>query len=156
MQARIDNPAVQIPGMLPAMLEVGKTIHAAAKAAGVPQGLLHLIYLRASQINGCGVCVDMHWRDAAKAGESDERIHGVAAFREMPYFTDAERAAFALVEAETRIADKGDAVPDDIWKAAEQHYNTQALTVLVAATAFINTWNRLNATTRQVAGSWKR
>jgi AhpD family alkylhydroperoxidase len=156
MQARIDNPAITIPGMLPAMLELGKLIKSAAKSAGVAEGLLHLIYLRASQINGCGLCVDMHWRDAVKAGESDERVHGVAAFREMPFFTDAERAALALVEAETRIADKGDAVPDPIWKEAEKHYSPEALAVLVAATAMINTWNRLNATTRQPAGVWRR
>lgn len=156
MQARIDSPAMTIPGFLDAALKLGGTIKAAAKTAGVPEGLLHLIYLRASQINGCGLCVDMHWRDAAKAGESDERIHGVAAFREMPFFNDAERAALAVIEAETRLADKGDAVPDAIWKEAEKHWSAQALGVIVAAGAMINTWNRLNATIRQPAGAWKR
>jgi AhpD family alkylhydroperoxidase len=141
--------------MLPAMLEIGKTIKFAAKSAGVSEGLVHLIFLRASQINGCGLCVDMHWRDAVKAGESDERVHGVAAFREMPYFNDAERAALALTEAETRIADKGD-VPDAIWKEAEKHYSAAALAVIVAAAAMINTWNRLNVTTRQPAGAWRK
>jgi AhpD family alkylhydroperoxidase len=156
MEARIESPARTIPGMFPAMLEVGKSIKDAARSAGLAEGLLHLIYLRASQINGCGLCVDMHWRDAVKAGESDERVHGVAAFREMPWFTEAERAALALVEAATRIADKGDAVPDEVWKKAEAHHSPQALGVLVAATALINAWNRLNAPIRQPAGAWKR
>ena len=155
MQARIDNPAMTIPGLLPLMLETGKTIKAAAKTAGIAEGFLHLIFLRASQINGCGVCVDMHWRDADNAGESDERIHGVAAFREMPWFNDAERAALSLIEAETRIADK-DGVPDEIWKEAEKHYSAEALGVLVTVGAMINMWNRLNATTRQPAGAWRR
>jgi AhpD family alkylhydroperoxidase len=156
MQARIDSPAVTIPGLYPAMMELSKSIKAAAKQAGVAEGLLHLIFLRASQINGCGLCVDMHWRDAVKAGESDERVHGVAAFREMPFFTDAERSALALVESTTRIADKGDAVPDAIWDEASQHWSPAALGVLVAATALINTWNRFNAPTRQPAGAWRR
>jgi AhpD family alkylhydroperoxidase len=156
MSARIESPVRTIPGFYEAALKLMGTINAAAKAAGVTDGLLHLIYLRASQINGCGLCVDMHWRDAAKAGESDERVHGVAAFREMPWFNDAERAALALVEAETRIADKGDAVPDAIWKEAERHWSAEALAVLVAATAMINTWNRMSATTRQTAGAYRR
>lgn len=156
MQARIDNPAMTIPGIYPAMMELSKSIKAVAKSAAVPEGLLHLVFLRASQINGCGLCVDMHWRDAAKAGESDERIHGVAAFREMRCFTEAEKAALALVEAETRIADKGDAVPDAIWDAAASHWSAPALGVLVAATALINTWNRFNATIRQPADAWRR
>lgn len=156
MQARIESPATTIPGFLDAALKLGSTVKAAAKAAGVPEGLLHLIYLRASQINGCGFCVDMHWRDAAKAGESEERIHGVAGFREMPFFTDAERAALALAESATRLADRADAVPDAVWNEAAAHWSREALGVLVAAAGMINFWNRLNVTIRQPAGAWKR
>lgn len=156
MSARIESPVRTIPGFYDAALKLVGTVNAAAKAANVPDGLLHLIYLRASQINGCGLCVDMHWRDAAKAGESDERIHGAAAFREMPWFTDAERAALALIEAQARLADKSDAVNDDVWNAAAKHWSTEALSVIIAAGAMINLWNRFSATIRQPAGAYRR
>jgi AhpD family alkylhydroperoxidase len=111
--------------------------------------------LRASQINGCGVCVDMHARELKKAGVTDERIFAVGAWRDTPYFSDAERAALALAEAATRLSDKADPVPDDIWNEATRHYDEPALGALVVQIALINFWNRLNATTRQIAGQWK-
>ncbi len=110
------------------------------------------MHLRASQINGCSVCVDMHARELKKAGETDERLFAVAAWRDAPYFTDAERAALALTEAVTRLSDRADPVPDEIWDEAARHYDEPALAALVLAIATINVWNRLNVTTRQVAG----
>jgi alkylhydroperoxidase family enzyme len=96
----------------------------------------------------------MHSRELKDAGEPDERIFTVAAWREAPYFTDAERAALALVEAATRLADRSDPVPDEIWDEAARHYDEPALGALVISIAAINAWNRINATTRQVTGHW--
>ena len=125
-----------------------------ATKAGIPHRTLDLVHLRASQINGCGVCVDMHAKDLKRAGEADERIFAVAAWREAPYYTDAERAALALAECVTRLADRPDAVPDDVWDAAAANYDEAALAALVVDIAAINAWNRLNAATRQIAGAW--
>ncbi len=113
-----------------------------------------MVHLRASQINGCSVCVDIHSRELEHAGESSERIHTVAAWRETPYFSDAERAALALTEAATRLADRPDPVPDEVWDEAARHYNEPQLAALVVAIAAINAFNRLNATTRQISGEW--
>ena len=121
---------------------------------GVPHVTRKLVHLRASQINGCSVCVDMHARELKKAGETDERIFAVAAWRETPYFTDAERAALALTEAVTRLSDRPDPVPDEVWDEAARHYDEPALAALIIPIALINVWNRLNAATRQVAGQW--
>ena len=111
--------------------------------------------LRASQINGCSTCVDGHARIAKKAGETDERLFAVAAWRDAPYFSDAERAALALTEALTRVCDRPDPVPDDIWAEAARTYEQPQLAALVLAIAQINVWNRLNIATRQPAGAWK-
>jgi AhpD family alkylhydroperoxidase len=154
MQARMTNPAMIVPDAMPALLALGKALGRSAKASGVPEGTLNLVYLRASQINGCSVCVDMHARDAKKAGDTDQRLFAVAAWREAPYFTEAERAALALAEAVTRLSDRADAVPDDVWDDAAKHYDEQALATVVMAIATVNIWNRLNASTRQVAGEW--
>jgi alkylhydroperoxidase family enzyme len=99
------------------------------------------------------VCVEMHAQDLKKGGETDQRLFAVAAWREAPYFTDAERAALALTEAATRLSDRADPVPDEIWDEAARHYDERALSALIIAIANINVWNRLNVTTRQVAGS---
>jgi AhpD family alkylhydroperoxidase len=112
------------------------------------------VHLRASQINGCSVCVDMGAKQAQKAGETDERLFAVAAWRETPYFTDAERAALALTEAATRLSDRPDAVPDDVWNEAASHYDEQGLAAITLMIATTNLFNRLNATTRQIAGAW--
>ncbi len=151
MQPRMNNPAVMIPEAMQALNSLANV----TRKGGVPALTLELVNLRASQINGCSVCVDAHPRVAKKAGETDERLFAVAAWRDAPYFTDAERAALALTEALTRISDRADPVPDDIWNEAARHYEETALATLVLAIANINVWNRLNAATRQVAGVWK-
>jgi AhpD family alkylhydroperoxidase len=142
------NPALIVPDALQAILALGKS----AEKGGVSLQTFELIRLRASQINGCSVCVEMHARDLKKAGETDERLFAVAAWREAPYFTDAERAALALTEAATRLSDRADPVPDEIWAEAARHYDEQALAALIINIALINLWNRINVTIRQVAG----
>jgi AhpD family alkylhydroperoxidase len=150
MQPRIDNPAQSVPGALAALQRLAKAI----KQSGLPETTLQLVELRASQINGCGVCVDIHTRELRHAGESDQRIFTVAAWREAPYFTDAERAALALTEAATRLADRPEAVSDEVWDDAARHYEEPQLAALVLAIAGINAWNRINATTKQIGGDW--
>ena len=150
MQARMKNPVMIFPEALQAMLALAKS----TGKGDVPTRTLDLVYLRASQINGCGVCVDMHANDLKKTGETDERLFAVAAWREAPCFTNAERAALALAEAATRLSDQADPVPDEIWDEAIQHYDEQALAALIISIALINFWNRLNVTTRQVAQEW--
>jgi AhpD family alkylhydroperoxidase len=138
-----------VPEAMQAMLALGK----AAKIAGVPAQTAFLVHLRASQINGCSLCVDMHSRELKQAGSADERIFTVAAWREAPFFTDAERAALALTEAATRLSDQADPVPDSIWNEACRHYDERALASLLLEIAQINVWNRLNFPVRQPAGS---
>ena len=150
MQARIKNPALIVPGALEAFQKLG----ASATSAGIPKTTLSLVELRASQINGCSVCVDIHSRELEHAGESSERIHTVAVWRETPYFSDAERAALALTEAATRLADRSDPVSDEIWDEAARHYSELQLAALVIAIATINAYNRVNAITRQISGQW--
>jgi AhpD family alkylhydroperoxidase len=152
MQARMKNPAMIVPDALQALMALGKSV----EKGGAPLRTLELIRLRASQINGCSLCVDMHARDLKKAGETDERLFAVAAWREAPYFTDAERAALALTEAATRLGDRADPAPDKIWAEAVRHYDEQAIAALVVNIALINFWNRVNVATRQVAGSVPR
>lgn len=149
MQARIDHPAMTVPGAMQALLALAKS----TEGGGLPSRTRYLVDLRASQINGCSFCVDMHARDAKTAGETDERLFAVAAWREAPYFTAAERAALALTEAATRLSDRADPVPNEIWDEAARHYDEPALGALIIAIASINAWNRLNVTIRQVAGS---
>jgi AhpD family alkylhydroperoxidase len=148
LQPRIDNPAFAVPGAMDALQALGKAVH----RAGVPARTLELMHLRASQINGCGVCVVHHPRIAKRLGETDDRLFAVAAWREAPYFDEAERAALALTEAVTRVADRADPVPDEVWDEAARHYDQAQLAALVMAVASVNLWNRLNVTTKQVAG----
>src|SRR5919199_3204223 len=145
MTARMTNPAFAVPGAMDALNAVAKSISRAR--VPVPRELLHL---RASQINGCSVCVDMHARAARQAGESEDRVFAVGAWRETPYFSDAERAALALTEALTRLADQADPVPDAIWDAAAEHFDEEQLAALVIDIGTVNLWNRLNVATRQV------
>jgi AhpD family alkylhydroperoxidase len=147
MTSRMTSPAFAVPGAMDALNAVSKAI----SRARVPISR-ELLHLRASQINGCSVCVDMHAKAARRAGESEERLFAVAAWRETPYFTDAERAALALTEALTRIADRPEPVPDAIWDAAAEHFDETQLGALVLDIATANLWNRLNIATRQVAG----
>jgi AhpD family alkylhydroperoxidase len=150
MHARIDNPALTVPGALTALQGVASAI----RQAGIPDTTLYLVELRASQINGCSICVDIHSRELKLAGERDERIFSVGAWREAPYYSDQERAALALTEAATRLADRPDAVSDQLWDEVAEHYDDQQLAGLVLAIASINAWNRLNAITRQISGEW--
>lgn len=150
MQPRMTNPAMTLPGAMEALMTLGKSM----AQCGVPKATLELMNMRASQINGCSVCLDMHSRTLKKVGEKDERLFALAAWREAPYYSDAERAALALTEAATRLNDRADPVPDEIWKEAARHYDETALGALVMAIGLINLWNRLNAATRQVGGEW--
>src|SRR5437899_8379461 len=150
MNARMDNPAMIIPGAFDALLALGK----AGARGGLPQKTILLVLLRASQINGCSVCAHMHARDAKKAGETDERLSTVATWCDSPYFSDAERAALVLTEAATRLSDRADPVPDDVFDEAARHYEEPALAALILNIALINAFNRINVTTRQVAGEW--
>src|SRR3954454_10391478 len=122
MTARMPNPAFAVDGAMDALTALGASI--ARARVPVPRELVHL---RASQINGCSVCVDMHAKAARASGESEERVWAVGAWRETPYFTDAERAALALTEAMTRLPDRADQVPDAIWDAAAEQFDETQL-----------------------------
>lgn len=148
MKARMTNPVSVLPGTMPAI----QNLMEAAKKSDVPETVLELVHLRASQINGCGFCVDLGARQAKKNGISDEQLHSVAAWREAPYFSDAERAALALAEAATRLADTPDAVPDDVWDEAADHFDEQQLASIILWIATTNFFNRINVTIRQPAG----
>jgi AhpD family alkylhydroperoxidase len=150
MKARIKSPAMSLPDALQGLAK----LRTAYSDAGIPETTHYLMHLRASQVNGCGVCVDMHARELKLAGESDARIFTVSAWREAPYFSDAERAALALTEAATRLADRHDAVPDEVWDEAAKHYDERQLAALVLSIATINAWNTLNVATRQIGGDW--
>lgn len=150
MQARTTHPTAVLPAAMAALLDLGRST-----AGAVPEVTRELVQLRVSQINGCGFCVEMHAGALKRAGEPDERIWAVGAWRESPRFTDAERAALALAESVTRLADRADAVPDEVWDAAADRYPEKELAALLVVIAEINAWNRLNAAIRQPAGtSW--
>jgi AhpD family alkylhydroperoxidase len=142
----MQQPAMMVPAAMQAMM----ALHAASSGGGVPKTTLFMVTLRASQINGCSVCVDMHARELEQAGEPDHRIWAVAAWRDAPFFSDAERAALALTEAVTRIADREDPVTDAIWNDAAKYYDEAGLASVVLTIAAINVWNRLNVATRQL------
>src|SRR5258706_2519855 len=144
MHARMNNPAGVLPEATKAINLLSKAVH----SAGVPEPVLELVHLRASQVNGCGACVDSGARSAKKNGETDERLFAVAAWRDTTYFTDAERAALALAESGTPLADRADAVPDEVSGAAAAHYGERELAAVVLWIATTNFFNRLNVTTR--------
>ena len=134
-----------------------KYINSAGKVitdSSLPTSTQELVKLRASQINGCGFCTDMHTKEAEHAGETSQRLNLVAAWREATVFTDAERAALELTEQGTRIADAAGGVPDEVWANAAKHYDEDELAALVCLIAQMNTWNRLNVITRQPAGDY--
>src|SRR4051794_22976118 len=149
--ARMTNPAFAVDGAMDALNALSKAI----SRARLPINR-ELVHLRASQINGCSVCLDMHAKAARKAGESEERVVAVGAWRDTPYSPAAERAALELTEGLTRLADRADPVPDAIWEAAAEHFDEGRLGALVLDIATINVWNRLNVATRQMVGeqSW--
>jgi AhpD family alkylhydroperoxidase len=154
-QPRITSPALSVPGALDALLALSNVATDAASNAGLPRSTVELVHQRVSQINHCAVCIDLACRTAKKHGEAlDDRLATLPAWRETAYFDDAERAALALAEAATRLADRDDPVPDEVWNEAAKHYDEPALAALVLNIALTNTWNRLNVTARQVAGEW--
>jgi AhpD family alkylhydroperoxidase len=150
----MNNPALDLPGALEGLQAFSKAVDRAARRAGVPTTTLDLVSIRASQINGCAVCLDMHTRAAIKRDVSDRQLATIAAWRDAPYFDEAERAVLALTEAGTRLADQGRAVPDELYEAAAKHFNEQGMAAIVGSIAAINTWNRLNVISGQVAGEW--
>jgi AhpD family alkylhydroperoxidase len=150
MPARMNNPAAILPGAM----EAFQSLMAVTHAGGVPPATLNLMHLRASQINGCHVCVDSGTCYAQQAGESDARLFSVASWRKASCFTDAERAALALTEAVTRISDQPDPVPDEIWNEAARYYDERGLASLLLSITTTNVFNRLNVSTRQVGVTW--
>jgi AhpD family alkylhydroperoxidase len=149
MEARMKNPAMVLPDAMGAI----QSLYKAMSKGGVPQQTLELVHLRASQINGCSACVYAGVTSAKKAGETDERLFALPAWRESPFFTDAERAALTLTEAATRLSDRGDQVPDEIWNAAADHYTEQELAAIILMIATTNFFNRINATIKEPAGA---
>jgi AhpD family alkylhydroperoxidase len=148
MQSRIDGANVA-PGGYKAMLGLEAYLH----ESGLELTLLHLIKLRASQINGCAYCIDMHWKDLRAIGENEQRLYGLDAWREAPYYTERERAGLAWTEAITRITD-GHA-PDQVYAEARQHFSEKELAQLTLAIAAINAWNRLAIAFRSVPGTYQ-
>jgi len=140
--------------IIPEAMEPIQQLYTAALKGGVPRSTLDLVHLRASQVNGCSFCVDSGSKQARKAGETEERLFAVAAWREAPYFTDAERAALELAEAVTRLADRPDPVPDELWERVSEHYDEKGLSSLLLMIAVTNVFNRMNVPTRQPAGAW--
>ncbi len=151
VEARMTNPLLMFPDAFKGI----QAMHEATRAGGVPDVTRIIVHLRASQINGCSFCAEMHSREMREAGESDERIFTVAAWREAPFFTEAERAALALTEALTRLSDHAGPVPDELWDEVRKHYEEPAVAALLIEIGLINVWNRVNVAVRQVAGSYK-
>ena len=149
MTARINNPANLLPDSMTGIQSIIKAAH----SAGVPCATLELAHLRASQINGCSPCVYSGSISARKAGESDDRLFAVAAWRETDLFTAEERAALALAESMTRLADQSDTVPDEVWDETAKHFDEKQLAGLVLWIATTNLFNRINAATKQPAGA---
>jgi len=148
MEARF-NYMKAAPGALKAMLGLGQYL----RECGLEESLLNLMHLRASQINGCAYCVDMHWKDLRAAGESEQRLYSLDAWRESPFYTERERAALEWTEALTLISDGH--VPDDVYEKVRRHYNEKELSDLSLAVVTINGWNRLNISARTVPGSYQ-
>ncbi|HEY7146989.1 MAG TPA: carboxymuconolactone decarboxylase family protein [Streptosporangiaceae bacterium] len=149
MTARMPNPATFLPEAMTGVKHINKAIY----SGGVPQATLELVHLRISQINGCSACVHGGAASAAKAGESAERLHAVAAWYESPLFDDAERAALALAESATRLSDRPGAVTDEQWELARKHYDDKQLSALILMIATSNFFNRISTTIRQPAGA---
>ncbi|MFD0075409.1 carboxymuconolactone decarboxylase family protein [Streptomyces sp. NPDC127166] len=152
MDARIDFFAGPTAGKaLKHLMAAGRTLHDSTLPAAVQE----LVSLRISQINGCGVCLDMHTKEAAAAGESAVRIALVAAWREATVYTEAERAALALAEQGTRVADAGEGVSDEVWERAARHFDQEQLTALVLLVSFMNAATRMNIISKQPAGGYE-
>ncbi|HEY6295858.1 MAG TPA: carboxymuconolactone decarboxylase family protein [Streptosporangiaceae bacterium] len=150
IEPRMKNAAALLPGSVEAVQALMESV----RQGGVPETTLELVHLRASQINGCSFCVDAGWRGGQKKGVAPEKLFAVAAWREAAYFTKAERAALALAEAVTRLSDRPDPVPDEIFDEAARHYDEKQLAAIILWIATTNVFNRINVTVRQPAGSW--
>ncbi|HET7084010.1 MAG TPA: carboxymuconolactone decarboxylase family protein [Rhizomicrobium sp.] len=152
MQARMTNPVFILPEAMQAMFALNKSIE-----GKLPLKTRKLVHLRASQINGCSACVDMHSKELQHDGTPLEHIFAVAAWRETPYFTDAERAALELTENLTRIADRPDPVPDSVWEKVAAQYSQPEIAALLVDIAQINSWNRFNVAVRMMVGEkWEK
>jgi alkylhydroperoxidase family enzyme len=151
MPPRMPNPSLVVPDVLPPMRELIKAIN----NVGVPLQTLVLIHLRVSQINGRPVQIPTKKREFEEAGEEDHRLPLVATWREQTCFTPAERAVLALAEAATRISDREDPVPDDVWDETARHFTEQQLGAVVLHIGLVNLWNRVNVTTRQEPVDWR-
>ena len=149
MKSRIDFTRVS-PKALQSLLGVMAVIE---DSGGLDEKLLHLIELRASQINGCAYCIDMHSKDARAAGDTDQRLYGLNAWREAPYYTDRERAALEWTESVTLVSSTQ--VPDAVYEAVRTHFSEKEIAFLTLAVAMINAWNRLNVSLRTVPGDYK-
>jgi AhpD family alkylhydroperoxidase len=147
MEPRIDPKAA--PGVLEAMLSLSSYL----RKSGLDQSLLDLICLRSSQINGCAYCIDMHWKDLRAAGETEQRLYGLDAWEESPYYSDRERAALAWTEAVTNIQEGH--VPDQVYDQAKKFFADKELADLTLAVIAINGWNRLNIAARTVPGTYQ-
>lgn len=143
------NPAAVLPDAMTGIQNLYKAMH----KGGVPPRTLELIHLRASQINGCSACVDAGVGNARKAGVPEDQLNTLVAWREAPYFNDAERAALALTEAATRLADREDPVPDDVWAAATAQFDESQRAAIVLMIATTNLFNRINRTIQEPAGT---
>jgi AhpD family alkylhydroperoxidase len=151
IKPRMTNPAMLLPGAYEAI----QALIQSTRKGGVPQETLELVHLRTSQINGCSFCVDMGWNSAKKSEELGRKLFAVSAWREAPFFTEAERAALALAEAVTRLSDRSDPVPDEIWDEAARHFDERQLSAIIVWVATTNVFNRVNVAIRQPAGSWQ-
>lgn len=149
MKTRLQNPLEYMSKAIQGIVAVS----AFAKQGNLPAKTTLLVHLRASQINGCSFCADMHAHELLAAGETQQRLNTVAAWREAPWFEDSERAALALTEAATRLADRADPVPDEIWDEAARYFDEKALSFLVLNIALINFYNRVNVALRIPAGA---
>jgi len=148
MEERIHYTKVS-PGAYHAMLGLEKYLH----ECGLEQPLIHLIKLRASQINGCAYCLDMHWKDLRSIGEDEQRMYSLDAWQESPYYTERERAALAWTEAVTRVAETH--VPDDVYEQVRRQFNEKELADLTIAVATVNAWNRLAIAARTAPGMYQ-
>lgn len=148
MEPRMKQPIAALPGAMQAMLGLIDSIH----KSGLDPKIALLVDLRASQINGCAFCVDMHAKEMKSSGEPDERIFSVAAWRETDFYTEAERVALEMTEVVTRMADRPDPVSDELWARAQAEFDERQLAGLLVAIATINVWNRVNVATHQPPG----
>jgi AhpD family alkylhydroperoxidase len=155
MTASTITARMDIAALAPAAYKAMLALDRAAHRTTLPKPLIELVKLRASQINGCGYCVDMHGADAKAGGESDARLLAVAVWQEAPFFTETERAAFALTEAMCRLSEAGDRVPDEVWRRASKEFGDGPLAELVMVIVTINAWNRIGVATRMVPESYR-